>query len=471
MRILVINIALRKNPVRLFPPIGLGYVMTAMKRAGFTFDVLDLDAHPQEPEETERFLRTHRYDVVAMGCIVTGYKYVKWLTRTVKEAFPNTVVIAGNTVAQSIPEILLSRTGADVAVMGEGDETIVELLQRLKISRDLESIGGIRYRAGDHTVATPPRPPIANLDALPFPDWDLLDIEVYIRSLSRQPDEPLPPLPAEAIRAMPINTARGCPFQCTFCHHVFRDVKYRCRSAPSVIGEMRGLNQRYGINLFAFNDELTFHSLRQAAEFADMLLAAGLPVWWKADVRSGLFHSDEHVELARKMRRAGCLSLGFSLESSDPVILKAMKKGADPAQFSRQCEILHRAGVKPYTSIVIGYPTETEDSIRATIRWCVQAGVYPSTGYLLPQPRTPMYEYACRHGFIPDEEAYLLALGDRQDLRLNMTQIPNDRLEAVVAAELKRASTELGVNLAGHGLLKTGANRAAPEAERIQSVA
>jgi hypothetical protein len=117
--------------------------------------------------------------------------------------------------------------------------------------------------------------------------------------------------------------------------------------------------------------------------------------------------------------------------------------------------------VAPLTSIVIGYPTETEDSIRATIRWCVEAGVYPSTGYLLPQPRTPMYEHACRNGFIPDEEAYLLAMGDRQDLRLNMTQIPDDRLEAVVAAELRRASSELSINLAGHGLLKTGAYRAA----------
>jgi radical SAM superfamily enzyme YgiQ (UPF0313 family) len=460
MKILVINIALRKNAARLFPPIGLGYILTSMKRAGFSFDILDLDAHPQEPEETERFLRTHRYDVVAMGCIVTGYRFVKWLTGTIKEVFPDTVVIVGNTVAQSIPEILLSRTGADVAVMGEGDETIVELLRRLETSRDLDSIAGIRYRAGDRAVTTSPRPPIQNLDALPLPDWDLLDIDVYIRSLSRKPDEPLPPLPPEQIRALPINTARGCPFQCTFCYHVFRDVKYRCRSAESVIAEMRQRNQRYGINLFAMNDELTFHSVRQAEEFADKLLAGGLQVWWKADVRSGLFHADEHVALAKKMHRAGCLALGFSLESSDPGILKAMKKGADPNQFARQCRILHQAGVAPLTSIVIGYPTETEESVRHTIRWCVDAGVYPSTGYLLPQPRTPMYEYACRNGYIPDEEAYLLAMGDRQDLRLNMTQIPDGRLEAVVTEELQRASQELRVNLSGHGLIKTGAYRA-----------
>jgi radical SAM superfamily enzyme YgiQ (UPF0313 family) len=396
---------------------------------------------------------------------------VKWLTGMVKEAFPDTCIIVGNTVAQSISEILLSRTGADVAVMGEGDDTIVELLRRLETTRDLDAIAGIRYRAGDRIVDTPPRAPISNLDALPFPDWDLLDIDVYIKSLSRNPDEPPPPLPRDEIRALPINTARGCPFQCTFCYHVFRDVKYRCRSAESVIAEMRERNSRYGINLFAMNDELTFHSVRQADEFADKLLASGLQVWWKADVRSGLFHADEHIELARKMHRAGCLALGFSLESSDPVILKAMKKGATPVQFARQCEVLHRSGVAPLTSIVIGYPTETEESIRSTIRWCVDAGVYPSTGYLLPQPRTPMYEYACRNGLIPDEETYLLAMGDRQDLRLNMTQIPDDRLEAVVTEELARASRELKVNLHGHGLLKTGTYRAVKSSDRAQNVA
>ena len=122
MKILVINIALRPPPARKSLPLGLGYVVSAMKRAGFEFDLLDLDAHPQYSEQTERFLRTHHYDVVAMGCIVTGYKYIKWLSNTIKMAFPDTVVIVGNTVAESIPNILLTKTGADIAVMGESDK-------------------------------------------------------------------------------------------------------------------------------------------------------------------------------------------------------------------------------------------------------------------------------------------------------------------------------------------------------------
>ena len=456
MKILVINIALRPPSARRYLPIGLGYVVSAIKCAGFEFDLLDLDAHPQSPEQTERFLRTHRYDVVAMGCIVTGYRYVKWLSQTIKGAFPDTVIVVGDTVAQSIPHILLAKTGADIAVMGEGDETIVELLGRLQTSRDLEGIRGIWYCRNDDFVSNPPRPIIENIDQIPFPDWDLFDIEVYTQSSSKSLDEPLPPIPREQIRAMPINTARGCPYNCTFCYHIFRGEKYRWRSPESIIREMRHYREHYGINYFIFHDELTFFSIKQTELFADALLASGLQVYWSAACRSGLFTKDEHVEVAHKLKQIGCMYLGFSLESADPDILRWMNKRVGPDAFSHQVEILRQAGLGSNTAIVIGYPNETEETIRATIDCCIANGIYPSAGYLLPQPGSPMYDYALEHGYIKDEEAYLLAVGDRQDLHVNMTQMSDDELEAIVKRELARCAHELDLDLPGGALLKTG---------------
>ena len=105
---------------------------------------------------------------------------------------------------------------------------------------------------------------------------------------------------------------------------------------------------------------------------------------------------------------------------------------------------------------MIGYPNETPATIRATIDCCIENGIYPSTGYLLPQPGSPMYKYALEHGFIKDEEEYLLAMGDRQDLRLNMTSMSDEEMEAVVVAELTRCSEELRLNLKAEKLIKTG---------------
>ncbi len=454
MKILLINISLRPNPARILLPIGLGYVASAMDRAGFEFDLLDLDAHPQSPEQTEQFLRTHRYDVVAMGCIVTGYKYVKWISQTIREAFPDTVIIVGNTVAQSIPNILLSKTEADVAVMGEGDETIVELLQRLETSRDLEGILGIWYKQNGTIVSNLSRPVIKNVDEIPFPNWDLFDIEVYINKMFLPTDEFLPPLPFEQIRPLLVNTARGCPYSCTFCYHIFRGEKYRYHSAESIVKEMLHWHEHYGINHFGFADELTFFAPRQAEHFADVLLASDLQVWWTADARSKLFFKDEHIEVARKLKQVGCMALGFSLESADPDILKWMDKRVGPKEFSRQVQILREAGIISHTSLVFGYPNETEETIKATINCCIANDVYPSAGYLLPQPGSPMYEYALEYGHIQDEEEYLLAMGDRQDLRINMTQIPDAELELILKRELQRCKTELGLDLPDKALLR-----------------
>ena len=447
MRILFINIALRPPTSRKFLPIGLGYIVSAVKRAGFEFDILDLDAHPQPPEQTEQFLRTHHYDVVAMGCIVTGYKFVKWLSRVIKESFPDTMIIVGNSVASSIPHVLLTKTGADIAVIGEGDVTIVELLEALRDQRDFRQVAGIAYRDQGEVRFSSRRLVIQDINQIPIPDWDLFDIQVYIKSQNEAVDEPFPPMPWEQIRSFVINTARGCIYNCSFCFHVFWGTKYRWRSPEAIINEICYYQEKYGINHIYFHDELSFFSVKQAEAFADAMLASGLKIYWTASCRSGLFTEDEHVNIVKKLKQAGALSLSFSLESANPEILGWMKKKVGPDAFTRQVNICRGGGVAVNTSIVIGYPNETKETIKATMDCCIKNKVYPSVGYLLPQPATPMYNYAIEKGYIKDEEAYLMSMGDRQDLRLNMTKIPNDELENIVEQELKTCSWSLGIHL------------------------
>ncbi len=115
MNILVINVSLRpKSPVKIFP-IGLGYITTAMKNAGFDFDLMDIDAHRYTDEQVERLIRKKNYDVVCMGCIVTGYRIIKALASVVKQYHPYCKIIVGNSVATSIVDTLLTRTKADIA--------------------------------------------------------------------------------------------------------------------------------------------------------------------------------------------------------------------------------------------------------------------------------------------------------------------------------------------------------------------
>jgi anaerobic magnesium-protoporphyrin IX monomethyl ester cyclase len=453
MRILVINIALRPlSPVKLFP-VGLGYIITAIKNAGFQFDLLDIDGYRYTEDEVEKRIQSKQYDVICMGCIVTGYRIIKDLCAVIKNIHPNSIVIIGNSVATSIVETLLTRTKADVAVMGEGDETIVDLLRTISNSGNIRDVQGICFLENGRVIRTPLRPLIKNISDLPFIDFSLFDTELYITNACTHIPEPLP-IPRKEIRALLVNTARGCIARCTFCYHIFDGMPYRFRNVGSILTEVRGLIDTYNINYIIFSDELTFFSKNRAREFSKAILDKNLHFYWRINCRGNLFDRDEDIEIIHMMKQAGCLSIGYSLESADREILKAMNKRVTAEEFSRQTQLCHKAGMQVYTSIVLGYPQENPETIKKTFDCCIENNIFPSTGYLLPQPGSKMYVYAVENGFIKDEEEYLLLMGDRQDLRLNMTKMTDEEFQNHVLDELKRCKDLLGIELADGDLIK-----------------
>lgn len=454
MNILVINVSLRPlSPLRLFP-IGLGYITTAMKNAGFDFDLLDIDAHRHSDQEVKNFIGKKKYDVVCMGCIVTGYKIVKSLANLIKEYHPDATIIVGNSVATSIVDTLLTRTKVDIAVMSEGDETIVDLLRILSVSGHLEEVNGICFVKNNKVVRTSARPSIKDISALSFIDFSLFDVETYIATSEFAVNDPLP-IPREKVRALPINTARGCVANCDFCYHVFKGVPYRHRNPESIVTEIKLLIEKYDLNYILFWDELTFFSKKQTLALVDKILDEKLHIYWAANCRGNLFNNDKDVEIILKMKEAGCLSICYSLESAEPAILKAMNKNVNVEQFTRQTQLLHKAGIHVVTSLVFGYPQETPESIKKTFDCCIENRIYPSAGYLLPQPGSGAYVYAVEHGFIRGQEEYLLKMGDRQDLRLNMTKMSDEEFEKHVFEGLKRCNEEMKIGLKDEELIKT----------------
>ena len=131
----------------------------------------------------------------------------------------------------------------------------------------------------------------------------------------------------------------------------------------------------------------------------------------------------------------------------------------DPKDFAEQVKVLKKAGIVTWTSLVVGYPQETEETIRETFDFCYENDIYPSAGFLLPQPGTQIYNYARQNGYIKDEESYLMNMGDRQDLRVNLTRIPSDRLERFDNSHLKRIRDKLHLELSDYQLLKSGKYR------------
>lgn len=451
-KVLLINLSLRpKSPVHLLP-VGLGYIATAIYNAGFVLKILDNDALRLSEDEVEEFIKETDFDAVAMGCIVTGYKYVKKLIERIKE-FKQSPIIVGNSVASSIPTTLMHNTKADIGVLGEGDITIIEVLDALRMNKPLEDVKGIFFKEKERIVFTTPRDLISNLDNLPFINYDLFDIEFYIERTKINISEPYP-IKSEKIRAIPVNSARGCPFNCAFCYHVFKGLKYRFRSVENIIKEIKFLKKRYGINYIMFWDELCLFSKKRANEIADAFIKEKLNVFWIGDCRAGLFN-EKDLNLALKLKKSGCVDLSFSLESADGKILKAMNKHITVEDFITQAKILHEAGISTSTSLVLGYPEETLDTIQKTFDVCNECEIYPSTGYLLPQPGTPIYDYSIKIGKIKNEEDYLLRIGDRQDFHINLTKLKQEDIENLVKENLKKISDKLKLGLHKDNLIKT----------------
>jgi len=454
VNILAINLALRPNsPVKIFP-VGLSYVFSSIKRAGYEFELLDIDRYRYADEDVRKKLEDRKWDIVLLGCIVTGYSMVKKLVGEIRETNPESLIVVGNSVASSIPKILLEKTEADVAVIGEGDVTAVDILEKWINEKSLCDVKGICYKKDGQIIQNPAREVISDINTIPYSVYDIFDVEEYISCQRNIVGEPLP-MKRELIRPFPVNTARGCINRCTFCYHCFIGEKYRYRSARNIIDEIKLLNSLYSINYILLWDDLTFFSKKQIAEFVELLLKEKVEVYWMGTVRGDLFQEDKDADLLKKMKDAGCIWLGYALESANEEILKAMKKHVSLSQFRRQKELMDKAGIVSGTSLVLGYPQETPETIAKTYQFCLELGIYPSSGFLLPQPQTPVYEWAKQEGFITDEEEFLMQMGDRQDLRINLTKMSDNEFWDTVEYWLKKLNRELNLGLDESQLVKT----------------
>ena len=458
-KILFVNPSLRLNSPTKFLPVGIASVMTYLDHHNIDFDFLDIDINELEDDQIEAYLENNRYDIVLSGSIVTHYKWMKWLTNTVRKYNKNSIIIIGNSVAGSIPKLFLEHSSADIAILGEGEITCLEVIKYIIAGNDgWDKIDGLAYKdRNGRVVINNNRKGHKKLDDFPMINWNKFDTEKYFQksyAAAKAIDD-------QKVRVMPVVTARGCAFRCTFCHFVFWNDPYRYRSPGNILAEIKRNIDVYGCNYISFWDDLSFASLAQAERFADAILASGLKFNWSAAVRVDLFGNPKHdlhrrLDVARKFKASGCQSLGFSLESANSEILKMMNKRIEGQYFIDQVELLDQVGITSMISVVFGYPIETRETIAETFDMCLKAKVYPSIGYLLPLPATGMYDHALKHGFIKNEDKYLDSITERQDLCLNMTKMGDDEVKNLIAEGAEKLNAELKIGLDSSKLLKTG---------------
>jgi anaerobic magnesium-protoporphyrin IX monomethyl ester cyclase len=370
-----------------YPPLGSLYAAALLREADFSVALFDAML-AESTDEWAAALRRHQPRYAVLFEDNFNYLSKMSLLRMRDAAFEMiaaakaqgcTVIAAGSDMTDH-PDLYLAR-GADVVIVGEGDETLRELLRALDHSAPLEPIAGIAYRDADGaTRRTGPRPVIARLDELPFPAWYLVDGARY-RALWRE---------RHGYYSMNMVTTRGCPFHCNWCAKPIWGQRYNVRSPENVVAEMAWLQEHFQPDHLWFMDDIMGIRDRWIEEFADLLDARGLRIPFKSLNRVDLLLRGRTIPA---LARAGAQIVWVGAESGSQKILDAMEKGTTVEQIYAATRQLHAHGVKVAFFLQFGYPGETREDIERTlqmVRDLMPDDIGISVSY--PLPGTGFYE-------------------------------------------------------------------------------
>ena len=437
MKVLLINPPIREWSKPNVFPLGLGYIAAVLLQEGYEVDVWDINGFRFNKEEVERKIQQANFDIVGIGGIITTYKYIKWLVALLRKYHPNKKIIVGGSVGSSIPKIMLKNNPVDIICLGEGEDTIKELAQCLRNKENLSKVKGIWYKddRGD-IFNTDMRTAIKDLDELSLPAWDLFPMDIYIKNPigAINKNKWVDGAADETISlSMNLSATRGCPYKCIYCYHDFMGHRYRHRSAANVVNEIRILYEKYKINYFHFIDDEFALKKDFVYEFCRLIKIfreeVGEDITWGCTARVNLVTED----LIITMKEAGCIMLGYGIETGSQIMLDLIKKQVTVDQAKRAIRLTKKHIGWVSCSLMIGYPGETRETLQETIDFCKELDLAPQTIFFLtPYPGTELYELALKQNRIKNEEEYILNLGEQgEKMRINFTDFPDEELYSI----------------------------------------
>ena len=335
------------------PPLGIGYISAYVRRAGIECRIVDglnlgLGASALADACAEA-------DLVGISCLSDYFLDTIELAHALKAR--GKVVVVGGPHASALPEQTLRETGADFVAIGEAEQTMLELATYVD--------GGSKGKLPAGAMAAgrsefQPRPLIADLDSLPFPDWEQMDPRTY----KRAPHGGL----IKRFPVAPITSTRGCPFDCRFCASPkLWGRRIRFRSPTNVVDEIEWLVKDFGVREIHFEDDNLTLRAEHAEGVCREIMHRGLDISWAAP--NGIRADAVSPELLRLMRKSGCYYLAFGIESSSPEILERINKHTDLAKIEQAVRWASAAGIMTQGFFIFGLPGETRETIEQTIRF------------------------------------------------------------------------------------------------------
>ena len=395
-------------------PIGLMYIAAVLKKAGYTVEILDafMAATFQKNSETitvgmpfeqiKKEIQNRKPQIVGISgpftCQIENSVKVSDLT---KEVDPTILTVIGGPHVTLVPkEFLEEAKNVDIAVIGEGEYAMLEVAQAFEGKKQLKDLLGIAYRQDGTVIVNPPRPLIENLDELPHPAYDLVNMEQYLN-----PKE----IGYRSFRdhAISMITSRGCPFNCCFCAvHLHMGQTFRAHSAEYVLNHIQFVVDTFKVkNIFFEDDNLTLNIKRFEA-ICDGIIQRKLKIGWETP--NGVRADCLNLELLKKMKRSGCKSVFVGVESGDQQILdNVICKSLDLNRVVEFAKNAKEIGLKTGAFYIIGFPGETKENMQRTVDFALELKRKYDVGMHLfaatPSYGTRLYEECKAKGYLPSD--------------------------------------------------------------------
>ncbi|MBI4595314.1 MAG: radical SAM protein [Candidatus Tectomicrobia bacterium] len=387
----------------LFPPLGLAYLAGVLIEHGYEVEIRDLMAEgapqPEKIEdgmirlgprqgEIEKLVRNFSPKIVGISNTFTSFSSdAVWLARTIRESLPEALVVMGGAHASMEPRAILAGGAVDVVVIGEGEFIFLELVEAV-FGGHLEKarrIGGTIWAVEGEIIDNGWQEPIADLDSIPFPAYQLLPMEHYIWQKKAN---------FATVMRRPVGhiiTSRGCRYNCIFCSTTKYFKSFRPRSPENVVREIKLLIHDYGIREMHFHDDSIMSDPKYVRDLCQAILKEGLDICWQVSqgINSALLDDD----LLELMHRSGMYRVGFPIESGSPEILRFVRKKIQLDKVKNLIRKCNSLGIYCFGCFMIGFPEETKDQIEQTRDFIMDSGLdYAKISITQPLAGSELYE-------------------------------------------------------------------------------
>lgn len=356
-------------------PLNLAILAAVLEKKGWEIKCFNLETDTEQ--EFFNSIRKFKPSVIAISATTQMVLAAANIAKKIKQIAPDIPIIIGGYGVTCDPNYVTKLF--DIGVIGEGEETIVELCNALTEDKPLKEVKGIAFKKNNNIIINEPRPFIQDLDSFPFPAYYYFDLKKYGKSL-------------------PIYSSKGCPYGCIYCSaHKIGGKQFRARSPKNFVDEVEYMVKKYNIKIFNLVDDNFALDKQRAIDICNEIIRRKLNVEWQCS--QGIRADRIDKELLSKMKKAGCTLIGIGVETANPEIMKELKRGISLEKIAQAIKDAKELGLVVKTFNLIGSPSETYNDVKKTLEFNKRLGVHiPRFNIIMPYPGTEIYNIIKEQG-------------------------------------------------------------------------